>query len=70
MNTLPAWEVEIHHMSCIVFAATKPKARWIAVRSYWDAFGRTPNWPTCSVARRPHLDGKGEPKRAYAPIYF
>lgn len=67
---LPAWEVEIHYMSCIVFAPTKAKARWIAVKSYWSAFGRRPNWPNCTVARRPWLDGKGEPGRAYSPGYF
>lgn len=35
-----AWEVEINYMSCIVFAATKAKAKWLAVKSYWDAYSR------------------------------
>lgn len=67
---LPAWDVEISSMSCIVFATTKAKARWIAVKSYWEAFGRNKAWPTCSVGRRPLLDGKGESGKAYAPQYF
>ena len=39
MNTPPeeplAWKVEINYMTCVVFATTKPKAQWIAVKSYW-----------------------------------
>jgi len=38
---LLAWTVEINAMSCVVFAATKDKAKWIAVKGYWDAgYGR------------------------------
>ncbi len=67
---LLAWEVEIHSMSCVVFAATKAKARWTAVKSYWEAFGRGQGWPHCSVARRPLMDSfKGEVGRAYTPEY-
>lgn len=66
-----AWEVEINYSSCIVFAATKPKARWTAVKSYWQAYGRDGVWPHCSVARRPMHDSyHGEPGRAYSPAYI
>jgi len=30
---LLAWLVEIHAMTCIVFASTKAKAKWLAVRA-------------------------------------
>jgi hypothetical protein len=63
-----AWEVEIDYMSCVVFATTKPKARWLAVKSYWDAFGRTRAWPHSSIARRPYYDRFPNPeKKAYSP---
>lgn len=54
-----AWEVEINSMSCIVFAPTKPKARWIAVKSYWEAgYGRgNGTWPSgVHAARVPMFD--------------
>ena len=65
-----AWEVEIHYMTCIVFAATKAKAKWAAVKAYWDAYGRNGTWPHCNIARRPlHDRFPGEPGRAYSPEY-
>lgn len=65
-----AWEVEINYMSCIVFAATKAKAKWLAVKSYWDAYSRNGSWPHTSIARRPQYDRfpHREPK-AYSPEY-
>ena len=41
---LLAWTVEIHSMTCVVFAATRAKAKWIAVKAYWEAYGRN-GWP-------------------------
>ena len=43
-------------MSCVVFATTKPKARWLAVKAYWDAFGKNGTWPHTTVARKPIYD--------------
>jgi len=65
-----AWEIEINYMSCVVFAATKAKAKWLAVKSYWEAFGDRRSWPHCNVARRPQYDRfpYREPK-AYSPEY-
>lgn len=66
-----AWEVEINYMSCVVFAPTKAKARWLAVKSYWDAFGRNGTWPSSTIARKPFYDRfphKDEPK-AFSPEY-
>lgn len=41
-----AWTVEIGGMTCVVFAATKAKAQWLAVKFFWDAgFGRPRQWP-------------------------
>ncbi len=45
-----AWEVEIHSMRCIVFAATKAKAKWIAVKGYWEAYGKN-GWPNPTAGR-------------------
>jgi hypothetical protein len=69
--TLLAWEVEIDCQSCVVFALTASKARWLAVKAYWDAFGRTRSWPHCSVGRRPFYDKfpfKNE-RKAFTPEY-
>lgn len=66
-----AWEVEINAVSCVVFAATKAKAKWLAVKAYWDAYGRRRYWPHTSVARRPGFDRfphLGEAK-AFSPEY-
>lgn len=53
---LLAWEVEIYDMTCVVFAATKPKARWLAVKAYWAAYSRSCGWPHSSIVRRPQYD--------------
>lgn len=55
MNTITyqsvAWRVELPPGSCIVFAPTKAKARYQAVKAYWDAYGRAQAWPNCNVTR-------------------
>lgn len=49
---LLAWTVEIHSMTCVVFAATKAKAQWVATKCYWDAFGRRKGeWPRAMAWR-------------------
>ncbi len=63
-----AWKVEVNGYSCIVFATTKPKARWIAVRSYWEAYSRNQGWPSVSAWRVPRYDDsarKSDPPRAF-----
>ncbi len=54
---LLAWFVEINYCTCVVFAATRAKARWIAVRSYWDAYGRRKGeWPSAKAWRAERYD--------------
>ena len=50
-----AYFVEIHGYECIVFAETAAKARWIGVRSFWDAFGKN-GWPRPTSQRAPRYD--------------
>jgi len=57
VRPLLAWEIEINYMSCVVFAETRDKAKWRAVRGYWDAFGKHGGWPSMTYRRRPELDG-------------
>ena len=67
-----AWEVEINYMSCVVFAPTRAKAKWLAVKAYWDAYSRTLGWPNISIARRPaydHFPFKHDGPKAYTPEY-
>jgi hypothetical protein len=72
-SNLLAFEVEIHSMRCIVFARTAPKARWIAVRGYWEAYGRGKGgWPRPIARRISRLDNsslKDHPSRCWAPEY-
>lgn len=52
-----AWIVEINSLTCIVFATTLPKAKWIALRGYREAgYGRCGQWPTTSAGRMPRYD--------------
>ena len=51
-----AWKVEIHNMTCIVFATTKRKAQWIATKSYWEAYGNNGVWPRAVAWRCPQYD--------------
>lgn len=56
-SDLLAWEVEIHSMRCICFAATKAKAQWLATKSYWDAYGRRKGeWPRARAWRAERHD--------------
>lgn len=56
-SDLLAWEVEIHSMTCIVFAATKAKAQMLATKSYWDAYGRRKGeWPRARAHRAERHD--------------
>ena len=44
-------------MSCIVFASTKAKAQWTAVKGYRDAYGeRKGEWPRAKAHRLPIYD--------------
>jgi hypothetical protein len=51
-----AFGVEIRSMTAIVFAETPAKAKWIAVRGYWDAYGQN-GWPSLKVWREPRFNG-------------
>ncbi len=68
-----AWTVEIHDMSCVVFATTKPKAQWIATRSFWDAgYGRKGEWPRAKAFRAKTYDKsrlRHEPPKAFGEEY-
>lgn len=55
MSDRVAFSVEINNMRAIVFAETKAKAKWIAVRGYWDAYGKN-GWPRSTVRREPRFD--------------
>lgn len=57
MSESVAWFVEVNSMTCIVFASTLAKAKWIAVRGYREAgYGRRGMWPPTGGARRPQYD--------------
>lgn len=63
---LVAWELEVNGHSCVVYAASAAKAKWRAVKSYWEAYDRRDGWPPISIARAPfydrafkYLDGAG-----------
>ena len=70
---LVAWRVDLNDMHCIVFAATKAKAQWIAVKSYWEAYERRRGvWPRATAARIPLHDKsplRFDPPRAYCEEY-
>jgi hypothetical protein len=48
---LLAWTVEIHSMTCVVFAETKARAQWLATKSYWAAYGNSGQWPRAKAWR-------------------
>jgi hypothetical protein len=50
-----AWTVEIHSMTCVVFATTKAKAQWIATKGYWEAYTNN-GWPRAKAFRAEHYD--------------
>lgn len=67
---LVAWAVEINDITAIVFAPTATKARYKAVRDYWDAFGRRKGeWPRAVAWREPRFDNSSlkqlDPMRCY-----
>jgi hypothetical protein len=72
---MKAWEVEIHSMICIVFAETKAKACWQAVKGYRNAFGhRKGYWPRPTASRATWADSsplrdRDEDQRAWSPEY-
>jgi hypothetical protein len=72
-HDLLAWTVEIHSMTCVVFAATQAKAQWIATRSYWDAFGRRKGeWLRAKAWRAKPYDKsrlRFEPPKAWGEDY-
>lgn len=52
-----AWIVEVNDFTCVVFATTRPKARWIAVAGHRDAgYSRRGEWPSTYVRRAAHYD--------------
>ena len=51
-----AFKVAIFNEPCIVFAETAAKAKFIAVRSYWEAYGKSEGWPEISCKRIPGFD--------------
>lgn len=78
MNTptepIVAWEVTVNDMRCIVFATTKPKAQWIAVKSLWEAYERRDrSWPRAVASRIPRHDRcvlrHDKEQKAWNPYY-
>ena len=70
-----AWRIEIQDMSGICAAASAPKARWIAVRNYWEAgYGRKGLWPRPVAVREPRFDNHPtlvrDPHRIYNEQYL
>lgn len=54
---LLVFRVEIYDMHGVVFAASNPKARWIAVCAYWQAgYGSKKLWPRPKACRAQGLD--------------
>lgn len=70
-----AWLVEINdHAPCVVFAPTKPKARWLAVKNYREAgYGRgRGDWPSVVAWRAPQYDKSplaSQPPKAWCEDY-
>lgn len=68
-----AWHVEVDSMTCIVFAPTLPKAKWIAVKGYRDAgYGRKGEWPPVSAGRAERFDRsplRNQPPRPWTEDY-
>ena len=54
---MKAWIVTIDNIDAVVFAPTRGKASWIAVRSYREAgYGTRNEWPSVRVARAKRYD--------------
>jgi hypothetical protein len=56
-KALQAFGVRVNGTLCIVFAATRPKAKWVAVKAYREAgYGKRGEWPIISICRDPMYD--------------
>lgn len=65
-----AFTVEIDDMRCIAFAATPAKARWKAVKAYWEAgYGRRGVWPRPTAWRCPRFDNHPTGQRDADRVY-
>jgi hypothetical protein len=73
VEPLVAWEVEINDMSAIVFAATAPKARWLAVKGYREAgYGSRREWPSVKAKRVERYDRsvlRSHEQKCWTPSY-
>lgn len=52
---IKAYRVTIDNIGAIVFAGTRSRAKWIAVRAYWEA-GFPKKWPAVKAVRCPVYD--------------
>jgi hypothetical protein len=71
-DRLPAFEVDVDGYTCIVFAETASQAKWTAVSGYWDAYGRSRNWPWTKCHREPLYDSNPlatHGRKGYAPSF-
>ena len=64
---LVAWLVTLNEYTMVTFAMTKSAAKWNAVGSYWDAYGKYNGWPSVSAVRKPEYDKVLG--RLYLPTY-
>ena len=55
---MKAWRVTIwDYEPCILFSNKRSEARWFALSSYWEAFGRSKNsFPKLKINRAPEYD--------------
>ena len=57
-KTTVAFLVNVDGLDAIVFAATRAKAKWQAVKGYRDAgYGAHKSWPNVRAVRIPKYDG-------------
>lgn len=72
-SELLAFRVVIRDIDCIVFAETNPKARWQAVKGYWESgYGRKGTWPCPKAVRVPRLDSnplRQKKQKCWVPEY-
>ena len=64
--TKKAWRVTVDDLGpAIVFAATRQKAKWVAVSSYWEAYPPwwRGEWPSISIGRAGEYDHLADEKR-------
>ena len=53
---MKAFFVSLHGNEAITFAKSRSAARFNMVRSYWDAFGRSREFPNVTARRARELD--------------